>query len=118
MRVDSPEQTDELARALAAFFRDQPGIEEIRANRDCHSVVLAYDPDLVTADDLQVLSREAANGSAGWVVQTAADATSALAGVADRALESAQILVHEVRRLSSYASSWLPDFVKRVTPLR
>src|SRR5712691_7433418 len=119
MRVDSPELADELGSALAAFFHEQPGIQEIRVNRDCHSVVLAYDPDLVTGDDLLALGQEPSNGrGAAWVLQTASDATTALAHAADRVRLSAEMLFHEARRLSSYASSWLPDFVKRIAPLR
>ena len=52
MRVDSPHQLDALVAAIEEFFRDHPGLQEIRANRDCQSVVVTYDPEVFGADAL------------------------------------------------------------------
>jgi Ca2+-transporting ATPase len=42
----------ELAPALEAFLGDQPGIREIRLNRSCRSIVIAYDPERWRAESL------------------------------------------------------------------
>lgn len=67
MRVDTPHQLDELVAAIEAFFRDHPGLQEIRANRDCQSVVVTYDPDLCDVRHLPFATeREVPPWWAGW----------------------------------------------------
>lgn len=58
MRVDLPQIFDGLLGACEAFLRDQPGIQEVRLNPGCRSVVLNYDPDVLKADDLVALIGE------------------------------------------------------------
>jgi hypothetical protein len=58
MRVDLPHIFDALSGACEAFLRDQPGIQEVRLNPGCRSVVLNYNPDVLTADDVVTLVEE------------------------------------------------------------
>jgi cation transport ATPase len=58
MRVDLPQIFDSLSGACEAFLRDQPGIQEVRLNPGCRSVVLHYNPDVLEADDLVTLVKE------------------------------------------------------------
>src|SRR5690242_17110514 len=94
IRVDAPEMVDDLARAIEAFFRDRPGLTEIRVNRDCQSIVFSYDPEAVQPEDLLAFGNGAPNGSwAGLLraslVSAGADAShlaeQALAGARDSA---------------------------------
>jgi Cu2+-exporting ATPase len=52
MRVELPQIFDGLSGACEAFLRDQPGIQAVRLNPRCRSVVLHYDPDVLRAGDL------------------------------------------------------------------
>ncbi|MEW6381150.1 MAG: heavy metal translocating P-type ATPase [bacterium] len=42
----------ELDGALEAFFRDRHGIQEVRLNRRCKSLILTYRPNILTEDEL------------------------------------------------------------------
>jgi Cu2+-exporting ATPase len=55
MRVDLPQLFDGLSGACEAFLREQPGIQEVRLNPGCRSVVLNYNPDVLRPDDLVTL---------------------------------------------------------------
>jgi cation transport ATPase len=55
IRVDLPQIFAGLSGACEAFLRDQPGIQEVRLNPGCRSVVLSYNPDVLRADDLVTL---------------------------------------------------------------
>lgn len=52
IHVDLPQVFDGLSGACEAFLRDQPGIQEVRLNPGCRSVVLNYNPDVLREDDL------------------------------------------------------------------
>lgn len=52
VRVNFPQIFDGLSEAFNAFLRDQPGIQEVRLNPGCRSVVLNYNPDVLRVDDL------------------------------------------------------------------
>jgi cation transport ATPase len=58
MRVDLPQIFDVHSGACEAFLRDRPGIQEVRLNPGCRSVVLNYNPDVLRADDLVTLVEE------------------------------------------------------------
>jgi len=67
MRVDSPQQLDALVQAIEDFFRDHPGLREIRANRDCQSVVVTYDPELLDAGPLVVTTEREETSPDSWL---------------------------------------------------
>ncbi len=52
VRVDCPQLFHGLSEACASFLRDQLGIQEVRLNPGCQSVILTYDPALRTGDEL------------------------------------------------------------------
>lgn len=52
IRVECPELFASLATSFEAFLRDQSGIQEVRLNPSCRSVVLHYDPELLHAEGL------------------------------------------------------------------
>jgi heavy metal translocating P-type ATPase len=52
MRLDCPQLFDGLSEACESFLRDQPGIQEVRLNPSCRSVILTYDPARRTEDEL------------------------------------------------------------------
>src|SRR5688500_9903336 len=52
IRVETPQLFEGLAEAFQAFLGDQPGIQEVRLNPGCRSVVLTYDPNSLKVDDL------------------------------------------------------------------
>jgi heavy metal translocating P-type ATPase len=52
LRIGRPELLDGLADSLEAFLRDQPGVQAVRLNLNCRSIVLHYDADLLTAENL------------------------------------------------------------------
>jgi Cu2+-exporting ATPase len=52
IRVENPEVFRLASEQLKAFLRDQPGIQEVRLNPACQSIVLTYDPDIVTGSGL------------------------------------------------------------------
>ena len=54
LRVESPELFESLAASFETLLRDQPGIREVRFNPICRSLVLHYDPELLSAESLVV----------------------------------------------------------------
>src|SRR5919199_2060319 len=52
LRVECPQIFDGLSRVGESFLRDQPGIQEVRLNPGCRSVVLTYNPAVLRADQV------------------------------------------------------------------
>ena len=115
IRVDSPDRVDDLARAIEDFFRDRPGVTEIRVNRDCQSVIFSYDPDLLRADDLVGLPDGTRDGSwAGLLPASLVSAGTDAGHLAEQALAGVRDSARRLGELwSSLRDAWLPSFLKR-----
>jgi len=115
IRVDSPERVDDVARAIEDFFRDRPGLTELRVNRDCQSVVFSYDPEMVQAEDLLAFGDGARNGSWAGLLRASLVSAGADAGhLAEQALAGARDSARRLGELwSSLRDTWLPGFLRR-----
>ena len=118
MRVEPPYDVDVLAREIERFFRERPGVEEIRVNRDCQSIVVTYDPEVLGADDLLALDGadpEPSNGEGwlGWARDRLDEATQRIDGLALDASAAAGTVLESASRsarelLGSRWLGWLP----------
>ncbi len=52
LRIESAELSEDIGDALAAFLRDQPGIDDVRLNADCRSLIVAFDAQVVAAEEV------------------------------------------------------------------
>jgi len=106
IRVDSPER----ARAIEELFRDRAGVREIRVNRECQSIVVSYDPDLLDADGLLALADETEDAS--WRAWLGTSVTQ----VAEQALAGARDSARRLGQLWSWpGNGWLPRVLKSRT---
>jgi len=117
IRVDSPDLVDDLAQAIEDFFRDRPGLTELRVNRECQSVIFSYDPDLIRGEDLLPFPLPDATRNGSWagllrasVVSVSADASH----LAEQALAGARDSARRLGELwGSLRDAWLPTFLRR-----
>jgi len=58
IRVEPPEIRTDGSDDLRTLLEGRPGIRDVRLNPRCRSLIVAYDPDVVQADDLLDLLRE------------------------------------------------------------
>ncbi len=107
IRVDSPERVEDVARAIEELFRDRAGVREIRVNRECQSIVVSYDPDLLDADGLLALADETEDAS--WRAWLGTSVTQ----VAEQALAGARDSARRLGQLWSWpGNGWLPRVLK------
>ncbi len=110
IRVDSPERVEDVARAIEELFRDRAGVREIRVNRECQSIVVSYDPDLLDADGLLALADETEDAS--WRAWLGTSVTQ----VAEQALAGARDSARRLGQLWSWpGNGWLPRVLKSRT---
>ncbi len=110
IRVDSPERVEDVARAIEELFRGRAGVREIRVNRECQSIVVSYDPDLLDADGLLALADETEDAS--WRAWLGTSVTQ----VAEQALAGARDSARRLGQLWSWpGNGWLPRVLKSRT---
>ena len=110
IRVDSPERVEDVARAIEELFRGRAGVREIRVNRECQSIVVSYDPDLLDADGLLALADETEDAS--WRAWLGMSVTQ----VAEQALAGARDSARRLGQLWSWpGNGWLPRVLKSRT---
>jgi hypothetical protein len=111
LRVLPPHDVDDLARAIEAVVGDWVGVQEIRRNPDCQSVVLTYDPDVLREAGVITLTSEATAGNESWIARRLADLEAAARALTERLGETAGWLVGKLPvalpRLW-ITSSWIP----------
>jgi len=114
IRVDAPERVEDVARAIEELFRDRAGVREIRVNRDCQSIVVSYDPDLLDADGLLALADETEDAS--WRARLGGSLVAAgtsVTQVAEQALAGARDSARRLGQLWSWpGDGWLPRVLK------
>jgi hypothetical protein len=97
VRVTPPHLAGYLVRAIEALLGDQPGIQEIRLNEDCGSVVLTYDPELLDLDRLVTVTWEAEESDGtGGVFERLEHAAAAVRGWIEGARAGGDSLLGEV----------------------
>ena len=110
IRVDSPERVEDVARAIEELFRDRAGVREIRVNRECQSIVVSYDPDLLDADGLLALADETEDAS--WRAWLGTSVTQ----VAEQALAGTRDSARRLGQLWNWpGNGWLPGVLKSRT---
>ncbi len=97
IRVDAPDQLDDLVRAIEEFFHDHPGLREIRANRDCQSVVVTYDPEVFDARHLPVATEREDTSWTGWFGALRTTVTRVVEDTTTRAVRTLTSLVEALR---------------------
>jgi hypothetical protein len=115
IRVESVDHLDDLAGAVRAFLEREPGIQEIRVNRDSQSIVLTYDPDVLNADRLLALTRDSSGD--GWLAVVSPGLSRARAAL-DDALQQAYAAGQAFVRQMSDAwrprwEAWMPRALRR-----
>jgi hypothetical protein len=114
IRVDSADHLDGLAEAVREFLSREPGIQEIRVNRDSQSIVLTYDPDVLNPERLLALTRDEAEG--GWLtgVASLSRARAALDGALQQAYAAGQALVRQMSDAGRARwEAWVPRALRR-----
>ena len=117
IRVDAPERVEDVARAIEELFRDRAGVREIRVNRDCQSIVVSYDPDLLDADGLLALADETEDASwRAWLGGSLVAAGTSVTQVAEQALAGTRDSARRLGQLWSWpGNGWLPGVLKSRT---
>ncbi len=116
LRVDSPDQLDALAEAVQRFLAAEPGIDEIRVVPASQSIVLTYDPDVLSPERLLALATEPAI-EADWLGSVApglSRARAALDGALQQAIAAGEALVRQVNAAWPAGwEAWMPRVLKR-----